>query len=201
MSRKGVALSDNIIVSLFTMGCCKVLSSLNVWEFFFNHVTRLNSYHKALVPSRRVNYYKHVKFDLRDKYGFLCRTARIRCSGNSSQNAALKTSRNGYLDLRRTRKKDHSIGLQWIWPGFPIFYKTPPKVKVEECCQSHLDSALNGMICVRPIINESEWIWPGSYHANTAISPFLAAVAARHERFAGLRLLIILSKIQLVVYY
>ena len=30
MSRKGVALSDNIIVSLFTMGCCKVLSSLNV---------------------------------------------------------------------------------------------------------------------------------------------------------------------------
>ena len=30
MSRKGVALSDNIVVSLFTMGCCKVLSSLKV---------------------------------------------------------------------------------------------------------------------------------------------------------------------------
>ena len=25
-----------------------------------------NSYHKAFVPSRRVNYYKHVKSDLRD---------------------------------------------------------------------------------------------------------------------------------------
>ena len=25
-----------------------------------------NSYYKAFVPSRRVNYYKHVKFDLRD---------------------------------------------------------------------------------------------------------------------------------------
>ena len=29
-------------------------------------LTMKNSYHKALVPSRRVNYYKHVKFDLRD---------------------------------------------------------------------------------------------------------------------------------------
>ena len=27
-------------------------------------------------------------------------------------------------------KNDHSIS-QRIWPGFPIFYKTPPKVKVE----------------------------------------------------------------------
>ena len=41
MSRNGVALSDNIIVSLFTMGCCKVLSSLKVWEFFFNHEKQL----------------------------------------------------------------------------------------------------------------------------------------------------------------
>ena len=66
-------------------------------------LTMKNSYHKALVPSRPVNYYKHVKFDLRDnissrdvtkKYGFVCRTARTRCSGNSSQNAALETSRN-----------------------------------------------------------------------------------------------------------
>ena len=81
-----------------------------------------NSYHKALnVPLRRVNYYKHVKFDLRDniisrdvnKKERIWRqpAARTRCSGNSPQNPALKTSRNGYLDLRRTRKKkDHSIG-------------------------------------------------------------------------------------------
>ena len=41
MSRKRVAHADNIIVSLFTMGCCKVLSSLNVWEFFFNHEKQL----------------------------------------------------------------------------------------------------------------------------------------------------------------
>ena len=34
MSRKKVEHSDNI-VSLFIMVCCKVLSSLNVWEFFF----------------------------------------------------------------------------------------------------------------------------------------------------------------------
>ena len=60
MSRKRVAHSDNIIVSVFTMGCCKVLSSLN------SFLTMKNSYHKALVPLRRVNYYKHVKFDLRD---------------------------------------------------------------------------------------------------------------------------------------
>ena len=42
MSRKRVAQSDNIIVSLFTMGCCKkVLSSHNVWELFFNHEKQL----------------------------------------------------------------------------------------------------------------------------------------------------------------
>ena len=41
MSRKRVAHSDNIIVSLFTMGCCKGLSCLNVWEFFFNHEKQL----------------------------------------------------------------------------------------------------------------------------------------------------------------
>ena len=41
MSRKRVAHADNIIVSLFTMGCCKVLSSFNVWEFFFNHEKQL----------------------------------------------------------------------------------------------------------------------------------------------------------------
>ena len=65
-----------------------------------------NSYHKAFVPSRRVNYYKHVKFDLRDNI-----TSRdVRCSGNSPQNPVLKTSRNGYLDLRRTIKNDRSIG-------------------------------------------------------------------------------------------
>ena len=29
-------------------------------------LTMKNSYHKALVPLRRINYYKHVKFDLRD---------------------------------------------------------------------------------------------------------------------------------------
>ena len=74
-----------------------------------------NSYHKALsVPSRRVNYYKHVKFDLRDnitsrdvnKKVRIWRepAARTRFS-NSRQNPVLKTSRNGYLDLRRTRKK------------------------------------------------------------------------------------------------
>ena len=41
VTKKGVALSDNIIVSLFTMGCCKVLSSLKIWEFFFNHEKQL----------------------------------------------------------------------------------------------------------------------------------------------------------------
>ena len=109
MSRKRVAHSDNIIVSLFTMGCCKVLSSLNVWEFFFNH--------KALVPLRRVNYNKHVKFDLRDNITSRDVTkksmdlagagSKARYSGNSPQNPVLKTPRNGYLDLslRRTRKK------------------------------------------------------------------------------------------------
>ena len=59
MSRKGVALSDN----MFTMGCCKVLSSLNIKNYFS---TMKNSYHKALIPSRLVNYYKHVKFASRD---------------------------------------------------------------------------------------------------------------------------------------
>ena len=141
MSRKRVAHSDNIIVSLFTLGCCKVLSSLNVWEFFFNH--------KALVPLRRVNYYKHVKFDLRDNITSLDVTIKgmdlagagrkARYSGNSPQNPVLKTSRPEPETYKE--KKGHGIG-QWIWPGFPIFYKTPPKVKVEECCQSHLDSAL-----------------------------------------------------------
>ena len=58
MSRKRLAHADNIIVSLFTMGCCKVLF-LSTFENSF--LTMKNSYHKALVPSRRVNY-----FDLRD---------------------------------------------------------------------------------------------------------------------------------------
>ena len=151
MSRKRVAHSDNIIVSLFTMGCCKVLSSLSVWELF---LTMKNSYHKALVPLRRVNYYKHVKFDLRDNITSRDVTkkvriwrepaSRTRCSGNSPQNPVLKTSRNGYLDLslRRTRKKKVMVLVNEFDHGFPIFYKTSPKVKVEECCQSHLDSAL-----------------------------------------------------------
>ena len=151
MSRRRVAISDNIIVSLFTMGCCKVLSSLSVWELF---LTMKNSYHKALVPLRRVTYYKHVKFDLRDNITSRDVTkkvriwrepaSRTRCSGNSPQNPVLKTSRNGYLDLslRRTRKKKVMVLVNEFDHGFPIFYKTSPKVKVEECCQSHLDSAL-----------------------------------------------------------
>ena len=81
-----------------------------------------NSYHKTLVPLRRVTYYKHVKFDLRDNITSRDVTkkvriwrepaARTRCSGNSSQNPVLKTFRNGYLDLslRRTRKKK-----SWYW--------------------------------------------------------------------------------------
>ena len=87
---------------------------LSTFENFF--LTMKNSYHKALsVPSRRVNYYKHVKFDLRDnitsrnvnkKVRILREPAAgTRCSGNSTQNPVLKTSRNGYVDLRRTRKK------------------------------------------------------------------------------------------------
>ena len=41
VSRKRVAHADNIIVSLFTMGWCKVLSSLNAWEFLFNNEKQL----------------------------------------------------------------------------------------------------------------------------------------------------------------
>ena len=80
MSRKRVAHSDNIIVSLFTMSCCKrkrvahsdIMDSLLTMgcckvfvlsTFENSSLTMKNSYHK--VPSRRVNYYKHFKFDLR----------------------------------------------------------------------------------------------------------------------------------------
>ena len=147
-------------------------------------LTMKNSYHKALVPSRRVNYYKHVKFDLRDNITSRDVTKKVRiCLQNMQQGpdvrvTLLKIRSWKHLEMAISTwdvQEKNSIG-QWISPGFPIFYKTPPKVKVEECCQSHLDSPLNGMICIRsPIINESEWIWPGSYHANTAISPLLAA--------------------------
>ena len=112
MSRRRVALSDNIIVSLFTMGCCEVLF-LSTFENSF--LTMKNSYHKAFVPSRRVNYYKHVKSDLRDNITSRDVTKRVRIclqnsknqmfGYNSPQNPVLKTSRNGYLDLRRTRKR------------------------------------------------------------------------------------------------
>ena len=75
----------------------------------------LSSYHRALVPLRGVNYYKHVKSDLRDNIASRDVTKKVRiwrepaartgCSGNSPQNPVLKKYRNGYLDLRRTRKK------------------------------------------------------------------------------------------------
>ena len=134
MSRRRVALSDNIIVSLFTMGCCEVLF-LSTFENSF--LTMKNSYHKAFVPSRRVNYYKHVEFDLRD---------------NSPQNLVLKTSGNGYLDLRRTRKKR-----SYYWSMNLTRLSHYLQNSTESKSQSHLDSALNGMIRVRsPIVNESE---------------------------------------------
>ena len=101
-------------------------------------LTMKNSYHKAFVPSRRVNYYKHVEFDLRD---------------NSPQNPVLKTSRNGYLDLRRTRKKR-----SYYWSMNLTRLSDYLQNSTERKSQSHLDSALNGMIRVRsPIVNESEW--------------------------------------------
>ena len=97
-----------------------------------------NSYHKALVPSRRVNYYKHVKFDLRDNI-----TWRNQKSTDLSAEQQRPDVRVTLLKIRSRKhlemaistrdvqeKKDPSIG-QWIWPGFPIFYKTPPKVKVK----------------------------------------------------------------------
>ena len=47
-------------------------------------LTMKNSYHKALVPLRRVNYYKHVKFDLRDNITSRDVTKRVRiCLQNS----------------------------------------------------------------------------------------------------------------------
>ena len=125
MSRKRVAHSDNIIVSLFTMGCCEVLF-LSTFENSF--LTMKNSYHKAFVPSRRVNYYKHVEFDLRD---------------NSPQNLVLKTSGNGYLDLRRTRKK-RSYYWSMNLTRLSDYLQNP----TESQSQSHLDSALKGTIRV-----------------------------------------------------
>ena len=169
--------------------CCSpwaVVRFFLLSTFENSFLTMKNSYHKALVPSRRVNYYKHVQFDLRDNITSRDVTKKVRiCMQNMQQGPDVRVT---LLKIRSWKplemaistwdvqeKKDHSIG-QWISPSFPILYKTPPKVKVEECCQSHLDSPLNGIICVRsPVINESEWIWPGPYHANTAISPLLAA--------------------------
>ena len=55
---------------------------LSTFENYF--LTMKNSYHKAFVPSRRVNYYKHVKFDLRDNITSRDVTKRLRiCRQNS----------------------------------------------------------------------------------------------------------------------
>ena len=145
-----------------------------------------NSYHKAFVPSRRVNYYKHVKFDLRDNItsrdatkenGFVCRTARTRCSGNSPQNPVLKTSRNGYLDLRRTREKKIVVLVNEFDQAFRLSTKPHRKSKSKSLGLS----SKRHDTCK---ISHCPWIWM------TATSPFLAA---RYERFAGLRLLIIIK--------
>ena len=127
-----------------------------------------NSYHKAFVPSRRVNYYKHVKSDLRDnitsrdvpkEYGFVCRTARTRCSGNSPQNPVLKTSRNGYLDLRlrRTRKKKRS----WYWSmnltRLSDFLQNPTESKSRRMLSKSLGlSSIKRHMCK---ISICQWIW------------------------------------------
>ena len=59
---------DDIRTTL-SFGCCKVVSFFStfsagffVWEFSFNH--EQHCYETALVPLRRVKYYKHVKSDL-----------------------------------------------------------------------------------------------------------------------------------------
>ena len=101
-------------------------------------LTMKNSYHKAFVPSRRVNYYKHVKLDLSDnitshdltKRVRIClQNSKTRCSGNSPQNPVLKKSRNGYLDLRRTRKKNIVVLVNEFDQAFRLSTKLHRKSK------------------------------------------------------------------------
>ena len=124
MSRKRVAHADNIIVSLFTMGCCKVLSSLNVWEFFFNREKQLPYGTWTIASSKiitNIKLMKHVKFDLRDNITSRDVTKSLSAEQQEPEVRVPETYK---------KKKDRSIG-QWIWPGFPIIYKTPAKVKVK----------------------------------------------------------------------
>ena len=82
-NRKTVAHADNIIVTLLTSAVVRFFL-LSTFENPF--LTMKNSCQKALVPSRRVNYYKHVKFDLRDDITSRDVTKKVRiCLQNMQQ--------------------------------------------------------------------------------------------------------------------